>query len=193
MAMTNYMDLLMSNQPWNLIMYMVIPVVFAEAITATEFYSLFFGEKENTKWLRWNKILSFLAGLYFAVIFVYFMTHVLPGIQWRGIVDVIAVTAYLLGVIPLGAIALLDIGMWGKNLTQRQHMHKHFLLLIGFLVVSHIAMIFGMVNPEIAGWQPQHNMMQMNHSNMNHGDMNMDMDNGSDSNDSAHKTPKVHK
>lgn len=27
MVMTNYMDLLAANQPWNLILFMVIPVV----------------------------------------------------------------------------------------------------------------------------------------------------------------------
>ena len=38
MSMTNYMELLMTNQPWNLIMFMVIPVGLAECLVATEFY-----------------------------------------------------------------------------------------------------------------------------------------------------------
>lgn len=119
MATTNYMDLLMTNQPWNLIMYMVIPVVLAEAVVATEFYTMFLGDAKKNAWHTWNKILSILAGLYFFIIFVYFMTHVMPTIEFRGFADIIAVCAYLLGVIPLGAIALLEIGMWGKNLTPR--------------------------------------------------------------------------
>ncbi len=193
MNTTNYMNLLMTNQPWNLIMYMVIPVVLAEAIVATEFYSMFLGEARKTAWHTWNKVLSIVAGIYFIVIFVYLLTHVVPSIQWRGFADVIAVGAYLLGVVPLGAIALLEIGMWGKQLTQRQHLHRHFLLVIGFLVVSHIAMIFGMVDPTITGWQPQqhnmHDMMQMDNSG---SDMNMD-NMQHDTSDNARKTPSVHK
>lgn len=38
MMMTNYMDLLAANQPWNLLLFMVIPVGLAEALVATEFY-----------------------------------------------------------------------------------------------------------------------------------------------------------
>lgn len=184
MGTTNYMDLLMANQPWNLIMYMAIPVILAEAIVATEFYTMFLGDKQKSSWHTWNKVLSIIAGLYFFIIFVYFLTHVMPTIQFRGIVDIIAVGFYLLGVIPLGAIALLEIGMWGKNLTSRQHLHRHFLWVVGFLVVSHIAMIFGMVNPQITGWQPptQQEMMQQDMDHMDHG-----------SSDNAHKTPTIHK
>ena len=35
MNMTHYMELLAVNQPWNLILYMVIPVALAEALVAT--------------------------------------------------------------------------------------------------------------------------------------------------------------
>lgn len=48
MTMTNYMDLLAVNSPWNLIFFMVIPVVAAEALVAAKFYTLFLGEGNNT-------------------------------------------------------------------------------------------------------------------------------------------------
>lgn len=41
MQMTPYMDLLATNQPWNLIFFMAIPVILAESLTATEFLVLF--------------------------------------------------------------------------------------------------------------------------------------------------------
>lgn len=41
MNMTHYMSLLADNQPWNLIIFMAIPVIFAETITITEFIILF--------------------------------------------------------------------------------------------------------------------------------------------------------
>ncbi len=40
MAMTHYMELLASNQPWNLILLMAIPVILAEFIAVSEFYIL---------------------------------------------------------------------------------------------------------------------------------------------------------
>ncbi len=43
MVMTNYMDLLAANQPWNLILFMVVPVVLAESLVATEFMMAYRG------------------------------------------------------------------------------------------------------------------------------------------------------
>ena len=40
MGMTNYMEILGSNQPWNMILFMLIPVGLAEALVATEFFCL---------------------------------------------------------------------------------------------------------------------------------------------------------
>ena len=41
MNMTHYMQLLADNQPWNLLIFMAIPVVFAETLAITELYILF--------------------------------------------------------------------------------------------------------------------------------------------------------
>ena len=149
--MTNYMELLMTNQPWNLILFMVIPVGLAEGLVATEFYKLYLKEEAIDIWRGLNKILGILVGFYFTGVFLYLVTHVVPNIEWRGWVDVVAVGAYLCGVVPLLSIALMEVGIIFKNLSQRQKMHRHFLFLILFLVVSHVAMIFGMVDPSIIG------------------------------------------
>ena len=41
MNMTHYMSLLADNQPWNLIIFMAIPVICAEALTISEFFIIF--------------------------------------------------------------------------------------------------------------------------------------------------------
>ena len=41
MNMTHYMELLATNQPWNLIIFMAIPVVLAETVAITELYILY--------------------------------------------------------------------------------------------------------------------------------------------------------
>ena len=162
MAMTNYMELLMTNQPWNLILFMVIPVGLAEALVATEFYTLYRKNDPGSSWHIWNRMLGMAAGIYFAGVFLYLTTHVVPHIEWRGWVDMVAVGAYLCGIFPLLSITLLEFGAWGRNLTESQRTHRHFMLLIGFLVVSHVAMVFGMVDPNIAGWNhASHHEMHM--------------------------------
>ena len=88
------------------------------------------------------------------------VTHILPQIEWRGIVDVIAVISYLCGIIPLLSITLLEFGVIGKNLNENGKIRLHFIFLIGFLLVSHIAMIFGMVDPGINAGN-SHNMHEM--------------------------------
>ena len=43
MSMTHYMELLATNQPWNLILFMAIPVILAETVAITELFLLLSG------------------------------------------------------------------------------------------------------------------------------------------------------
>ncbi len=146
MDMTHYMELLATNQPWNLLIFMAIPVILAETLTATEFF-VTFGRLYDGPLRQFNKIVGIALGFYFLGIFVYLTTQVVPHIVWRGYSDIIAVGFYLSGVIFLFGIALLELGGLGPNMEKDAKMKLHFMLLIGFLVVAHIAMIFGMFNP----------------------------------------------
>jgi hypothetical protein len=148
MNMTHYMELLATNQPWNLIIFMAIPVILAETLTATEFF-VTFRRLYDGSLRQFNKIVSIALGFYFLGIFVYLTTTVVPNIEWRGYSDILAVGSYLSGVIFLFGIALLELGVIAKNSKKDSNMKLHFSLLIGFLVVAHVAMIFGMLNPAI--------------------------------------------
>lgn len=148
MDMTHYMELLATNQPWNLLIFMAIPVILAETLTATEFFVIFNRLYEGTL-RQFNRIVGIALGFYFLGIFIYLTTSVVPSITWRGYSDIIAVGSYLSGVIFLFGIALLELGVIAKGAEKEAKMKLHFLLLIGFLVVAHIAMIFGMLNPSL--------------------------------------------
>lgn len=153
MNMTHYMELLSTNQPWNLIIYMAIPVALAEALVATEFFVVFTRTQSGA--LRvFNKWIGIILGFYFLGIFLQLSTLVVPNIKWRGPADMIAVGAYLSGVIPLFSISLLELSAIGRRKTNEQKMKLHFILLIFFLIVAHIAMIFGMADPAVLGWNP---------------------------------------
>lgn len=153
MAMTHYMELLAVNQPWNLIIYMVIPVALAEALVATEFFTVFLRGRNAGGWRTMNKWIGIVLGFYFLGIFINMMTSIVPTIEWRGPADVLAVGAYLSGVVPLFGIALLELGIIGRGKSDDQKMKLHFILLTVFLIVAHVAMIFGMVDPSLMGWK----------------------------------------
>lgn len=100
-----------------------------------------------------NLIVGIFDGFYFTGIFIYLLLNaVIPlttSSGWHTWVDVVAVGFYLSGVIFLLPIALMELGIIFKKKTSAEKMKIHFILVGGFLVVAHVAMIFGMVNPEI--------------------------------------------
>jgi hypothetical protein len=162
MNMTHYMSLLASNQPWNLIIFMAIPVICAETLTISEFFIIY--NRNYTGALRTlNKTVGTFAGFYFSGIFIYlFTTAVIPLTAsggWHTWIDVVAVGFYLSGVLFLLPISLMELGILFRNKTKEEKLKIHFILVGGFLVVAHIAMIFGMVNPELAS--SMSNMTQM--------------------------------
>ena len=154
MAMTHYMQLLAENQPWNLIIFMAIPVILAEMIVVTEL--LILSRRDFTGWLRKvNRIAGIAVGLYFAVIFVYLLINAAVPLTtsngWRGPVDVVAVGFYLLGIVPLLGITLLELGVIGRKRDEEGKIKLHAGLIALFLVTAHIAMVFGMLNPTVLG------------------------------------------
>jgi hypothetical protein len=151
------MSLLAENQPWNLIIFMAIPVIMAETLTITEFFIIFKRiDKGGIRTL--NKLVGIFDGFYFTGIFIYLLINaVIPLTQtggWHTWVDVVAVGFYLSGVFFLLPISLMELGIIFKNKTAEEKMKTHFILVGGFLVVAHIAMIFGMIDPQIISSMP---------------------------------------
>jgi membrane protease YdiL (CAAX protease family) len=148
------MELLAVNQPWNLIMFMAIPVILAETIAITELYLLYTRNLAG-RVRKINRLASILVGIYFLGVFVYlFINAVVPITNaglWRGVGDVLAVGFYLSGVIPLGGMALLDLGLIAKKRDDVEKLRIHAIFVGIFLVVAHLAMIFGMLNPSVFG------------------------------------------
>jgi hypothetical protein len=146
------MELLASNQPWNLIIFMTIPVICAETLAISELIVLF--TRNLTGMARKvSKVTGIFAGLYFLGIFIYLLFNaVIPLTStggWRGPADVIAVGFYLLGVIPYFGMFLLEIGAIGRKKNEVGKLKLHAILVGIFLVVAHIAMIFGMLSPSL--------------------------------------------
>lgn len=162
MVMTHYMELLSLDQPYNLILYMVIPMGLAELLVAMEFFTMYLMDSgKNAGFKAVSKFVGIVLGVYFTALVIYFLAKIYPTIKWRGYADVIAIYSYLIGVIPLLGIALLELNLIYKNASQKAKLKLHFCLLIFFLIVGHVAMIFGMVDPTITGYKAENGAMDM--------------------------------
>lgn len=154
MSMTHYMGLLAVNQPWNLLLFMAVPVILAETLAITELVILL----KRERCAPWVHALSHWAGLLAGPVMIAILVHltryaVLPltaGGGWRGAADVIAVLSYLLGAVPMIGISLVEAGFLGRDAEHARRLHVVFVAV--FLVVAHIAMIFGMLDPTVTGW-----------------------------------------
>jgi hypothetical protein len=164
MSMTHYMELLATNQPWNLIIFMAIPVILAETLAITELIILFNRNLTGRAKLI-NKLAGITAGVYFTGVFIYLFTHAVIPLTatggWRGPADVIAVGFYLSGVIPFLGMALLELGIVGKRRDEIGRLKLHAIFVGIFLVVAHIAMIFGMMDPNVFISAPMDPSMKM--------------------------------
>ena len=165
MPMTHYMGLLAVRQPWNLLLFMALPVVLAETLAITELVMLLArrGERPAPGWV--TKV-GHWAGLLAGPVWVFIGLHLLITAVvpltvnggWRGPADVIAVLSYLAGGVPMLVISLLEAELLGRDETGRLRLH--------------VAMIFGMLDPAVMGYSPkapasvQHDMGGM--SGMNH-------------------------
>lgn len=148
MEMTHYMELLAQNQPRNLILFMAVPVILAEAVAISEIYILVWNTKSWVKSI--NKYASILWWFYFAIIFIYLLINVVLPLSssgwWRWLADIIAIVFYLLWVIPLMSLALNHLWIYK---SKKWDIKLRAFLISFFLVVAHIAMIFWMLAPSV--------------------------------------------
>jgi hypothetical protein len=150
------MELLAVNQPWNLIIFMAIPIILAETLAITELYLLFTRKFDGAVYYL-NRFAGIAVGVYFVGIIYYIvMNAIIPITQageWRTAIDVIAVSTYVIAGLPLIWIALQELGLVNRALDQMGKLKIHATCVALFLVFGHIAMIAGMVDPSILGYK----------------------------------------
>jgi hypothetical protein len=151
-SMTHYMELLATNQPWNLLLFMAVPVILAETIVVTELYILFTRRLGGTA-RQVNRWAGIIVGIYFVGVFIYLIKNAVIPItlagEWRTAIDVIAVGFYLSGIIPLFGMTLLEFNIIGRGRDALSKLKLHAAFVGLFLIVAHIAMIFGMLSPSV--------------------------------------------
>jgi hypothetical protein len=158
MNMTHYMELLATNQPWNLLIFMAIPIVLAETLAITELYLL--STRNYSSWVNGlNRLAGITVGLYFIGVILYLLkTAVLPitlAGEWRTAIDVVAVSTYLIGGLPLIYIAFQELGWVNSKATDEAKRQTHAICIALFLIFGHIAMIAGMLDPSLLGYMQE--------------------------------------
>lgn len=157
MGMTHYMELLSVHQPRNLIIFMAVPVILAETLAITEL-AILFRRDVTPAWVRTtSRIAGLLAGPIMLAILLHLTVNAVVPLTltggWRGPADVIAVLFYLSGAVPFVGITLVELGLVGRDATSLKW-HATFIAI--FLVVAHVAMIFGMLEPSLLGYRMIH-------------------------------------
>ncbi len=179
MLMTQYMSLLMANSPYNLIFFMVVPMVIAETIAITEIV-LLFSSKPLLKVHSLNSICTFISGIVMLVlVFLFIKELVLPANEqnlWKGWIDYASVLLFMVAVIPLVLMSLLQVNLIFRKANKRTKMAVKIVLLSIYLVTSHAAMVFGMLDPAL-GMTDTPKVIET--LNMRHMSMNMNMEHDS--------------
>lgn len=176
MLMTQYMSLLMANSPYNLIFFMVVPMVIAETIAITEIV-LLFSSKPLLKVHSLNSICTFISGIVMLVlVFLFIKELVLPANEqnlWKGWIDYASALLFMVAVVPLVLMSLLQLNLIFRKANKRTKMAVKILLLSIYLVTSHAAMVFGMLDPAL-GMTDTPKVIET--LNMRHMSMNMEHD-----------------
>lgn len=176
MLMTQYMSLLMANSPYNLIFFMVVPMVIAETIAITEIV-LLFSSKPLLKVHSLNSICTFISGIVMLVLgFLFIKELVLPANEqnlWKGWIDYASALLFMVVVVPLVLMSLLQVNLIFRKANKRTKMAVKIVLLSIYLVTSHAAMVFGMLDPAL-GMTDTPKVIET--LNMRHMSMNMKHD-----------------
>ena len=117
-----------------------------------------FADKRSNQVKKINRICGVLGGIAFAIIAIYFIPNIVVPLasngEFRTWVDAVAIGSYVIAAVPMILLALLNVRALWRKASEAQRSLVRILLLAAFLVFSHIAMIFGMVDPGIAGYSP---------------------------------------
>ena len=166
----------MANSPYNLIFFMVVPMVIAETIAITEIV-LLFSSKPLLKVHSLNSICTFISGIVMLVLgFLFIKELVLPANEqnlWKGWIDYASALLFMVAVVPLVLMSFLQVNLIFRKANKRTKMAVKIVLLSIYLVTSHAAMVFGMLDPAL-GMTDTPKVIET--LNMRHMSMNMKHD-----------------
>jgi hypothetical protein len=144
---THYMGLLMANQPWNLLIFMVVPFVLVYGGLVPPKLGLVPSSVERP--------VTAVLAVYYTAAAVYLIRYaawpLTTGDGWRGPADWIAVLGYIATAVPI-------LGLTIATFTSASDRARNW-WLYSVLVLAHVAMSFGMLAPSVLGWPDSGHVM----------------------------------
>lgn len=150
--MSHYFELLTANQPWNLLIYMIIPLGLVVCVAVSELFVLY--RKETHGFFKYlNMASGYAATLFFSWVFATLLMStwvpktLVPSPSWNGLLDFLSFTFYLGCIFPLWGMALTDLP-WvdiRKRPERRLLIHACFLALL--LIFYALSLALGFLNP----------------------------------------------
>jgi len=125
-----------------LLLFMAIPVVLAETVAISELY-LLFSRSYAGRVRSVNRAASIAGGLTSG-----WYSPTSYSMPWC---PSAAPANGAARVVPLLGLALLDLKLVARGATEERRIKLHAVWVGVFLVVAHVAMIFGMMDPKILG------------------------------------------
>jgi uncharacterized protein DUF6803 len=147
---THYMGLLMANQPWNLLLFMVVPFVLI--------YGGLVPAKLGLVPPSVGRLATPVLAAYYTAAAVYLLRYaawpLTTGAGWRGPADWVAVIGYIATAVPI-------LGLTLATFTSASERARNW-WFYSVVVLAHVAMSFGMLAPFVLGWaDPGHVMHGM--------------------------------
>ena len=147
---THYMALLMANQPWNLLLFMVVPFVLI--------YGGLVPAKLGLVPASVGRLVTPVLAAYYTAAAVYLIRYaawpLTTSAGWRGPADWIAVIGYIATAVPILGLTVATF----TSTTDRARSWWFYAVV----VLAHVAMSFGMLAPFVLGWtDPGHAMHGM--------------------------------
>ena len=84
--------------------------------------------------------------------------------------DSLSIYSYLLAILPAIYLLAMECGFIGKHWDEERQVVRHVVTVFVFVALTHLAMVFGMLDPQLGGYVPPQDSMNM-HMNMDHSNM----------------------
>lgn len=166
MVMTHYMDLMMGSW-YLLVLFMAVPMALAEAYVVSEILILMKGEAAGAGLKSFNHWSIYIAAVVITALCLYAGAEFAKAEEWRTWVDVVASVSYVACFIPIVFIAAIEAGVLMKGAPALKKGYSAVAAVVAYLILAHMAMVFGMFDPMQFGYQPKDGAMMMHHG-MNH-------------------------
>ena len=159
MVMTHYMDLMMAH--WSLlVLFMAIPMFLAESYVVSELLLLLKGKNASSSLKQFNKWSIYIAAIVITALCIYAGAVFAKVDEWRTWIDVVASVSYVACFIPIVYVALVEAGILLKKKAVLTKGIAIVTAVVSYLILAHMAMVFGMFDPMQFGYQPKaHEMM----------------------------------